>query len=208
LGCTLLSREQEIQTEMSAMALGAPNQAAFFGQYANHAQQHQIPADIDLEGGTITSIEEVGIHAPPTKQTDFQSEEIDPNDNCKVHITRYNILSADGMEESTITKRRKLKINCTQSLKRIEYTNGKEAKFEEKTMVLGNLDMLRANGSDPNSPTSLLAIQDGNYPQVKNNSTCASHFLGSFFERCFVANARYVYGLVASKTRSTCSNVP
>ncbi|KAI1733216.1 rhoGEF domain-containing protein [Ditylenchus destructor] len=88
--------------------------------------QAQLPPDLDLEGGTLLS-----------------SEEIDPEDNCKIQVKTYRILSADRTEESTITKRRKLKVNCTQSLKRVEFTNGKEAKFEEKTTVLDNIDALR-----------------------------------------------------------------
>lgn len=113
--------------------------------------QHQIPSDIDLEGGSIMHIEE--------------SEEIDPADNCKVHVTRYHILSADRTEESTVTKRRKLKINCTQSLKRIEYTNGKEAKIEEKT-ISGDLNMFNLNGNHDNFEAyNQLAIQN-EYNQV------------------------------------------
>ncbi|KAI6181128.1 FYVE, RhoGEF and PH domain-containing protein 4 [Aphelenchoides besseyi] len=131
----------------TTMTLGNPA-TAFFSPAVHQHAQHEIPSDLDLEGGTITNIE--------------SSEEIDPSDNCKVQITRYHILSADGMEESTITKRRKLRVNCTQSTRRIEFANGKEAKFEEKTTVLGNLDIL--NAVNDRNPAALLAIQDG-YPQ-------------------------------------------
>ena len=48
--------------------------------------------------------------------------------------------AADGLEESTITRKRKLRINCTQSSSRIEYANGKETKVEGKTTVLNNLN--------------------------------------------------------------------
>ncbi|KAI6206951.1 FYVE, RhoGEF and PH domain-containing protein 4 [Aphelenchoides besseyi] len=131
----------------TTMTLGNPA-TAFFSPAVHQHAQHEIPSDLDLEGGSITNIE--------------SSEEIDPSDNCKVQITRYHILSADGMEESTITKRRKLRVNCTQSTRRIEFANGKEAKFEEKTTVLGNLDIL--NAVNDGNPAALLAIQDG-YPQ-------------------------------------------
>uniref|UniRef100_A0A914CED2 DH domain-containing protein n=2 Tax=Acrobeloides nanus TaxID=290746 RepID=A0A914CED2_9BILA len=104
-----------------AMALKAPE------FMIDTFKKFQPPPDIDLEGGTLLSVEE--------------TEEIDPMDNCKVQVTKYHILSADGTEESTITKKRKLKVNCTQSLKRLEFCNGKEAKFEEKTEILtGDLD--------------------------------------------------------------------
>uniref|UniRef100_A0A914GTI0 Uncharacterized protein n=1 Tax=Globodera rostochiensis TaxID=31243 RepID=A0A914GTI0_GLORO len=87
-------------------------------------------ADVDLEGGTLLSVEE--------------SEEIDPDDGCKVQVCQFHILSADQTEESTIIKRRKLKVNCTQSRKRFEYSNGKEREFEEKT-ILDNLTLLSSS---------------------------------------------------------------
>jgi hypothetical protein len=43
---------------MSTMALTSSQTTPYF-QSENFAKQHQIPPDIDLEGGTITSIEEV-----------------------------------------------------------------------------------------------------------------------------------------------------
>lgn len=46
-------------------------------------------------------------------------------------------------------------------MKRIEYTNGKEAKFEEKTTVLGNLDILQANGNHDEFQGNYLALQNG-----------------------------------------------
>jgi hypothetical protein len=116
----------------------------------SYATQHEIPADLGLlPGDTITHVE--------------KSVEIDPVDGCKVEITRYDILSQDGTEESTITRKRKLKINCTQSLRRTEYTNGREEKFEEETRVLGNLDML--NGYNGIQDSNALALQNG-YHQV------------------------------------------
>ncbi|KAL3095584.1 hypothetical protein niasHT_024410 [Heterodera trifolii] len=90
----------------------------------------RLLADMDMDGGTLLSVEE--------------SEEIDPEDGCKVQVCTYHILSADQTEESTITKRRKLKVNCTQSLKRVEYSNGKEREFEEKT-VLDDLSTFLTN---------------------------------------------------------------
>lgn len=79
----------------------------------------------ELEGGELLSVEE--------------REEIDPEDGCKVQVWTYHILSADGMEESTIIRRRKMKVNCTESLKRIEFSNGRETKYEERE-VINNLD--------------------------------------------------------------------
>uniref|UniRef100_A0A915MFF4 Uncharacterized protein n=1 Tax=Meloidogyne javanica TaxID=6303 RepID=A0A915MFF4_MELJA len=72
----------------------------------------------ELDGGELLSVEE--------------REEIDPEDGCKVQVWTYHILSADGMEESTIIRRRKMKVNCTESLKRIEFSNGRETKYEER----------------------------------------------------------------------------
>uniref|UniRef100_A0A0N4ZAU1 DH domain-containing protein n=1 Tax=Parastrongyloides trichosuri TaxID=131310 RepID=A0A0N4ZAU1_PARTI len=93
--------------------------------FNNFNQLRKVP-EIDTNGGTILSIEE--------------REEIDPTDNCKVQVIVYHILSADGSEESTTTTRRKLKVNCTQSLRRLEFTDGKEAKVEEKTeLITGDL---------------------------------------------------------------------
>uniref|UniRef100_A0A915DGV4 Uncharacterized protein n=1 Tax=Ditylenchus dipsaci TaxID=166011 RepID=A0A915DGV4_9BILA len=108
----------------------------------------KLPPDIDLEGGTLLSVEE--------------REEVDPEDNCKVHITTFHILSADRTEESTLTKKRKLKVNCTQSLKRVEFVNGKEAKFEEKTTILDNSDALRQY---PSVGGQSLALQHSNSAQ-------------------------------------------
>uniref|UniRef100_A0A914LKR0 DH domain-containing protein n=1 Tax=Meloidogyne incognita TaxID=6306 RepID=A0A914LKR0_MELIC len=79
----------------------------------------------ELDGGELLSVEE--------------REEIDPEDGCKVQVWTYHILSADGMEESTIIRRRKMKVNCTESLKRIEFSNGRETKYEERE-VINNLD--------------------------------------------------------------------
>ncbi|CAK5084160.1 unnamed protein product [Meloidogyne enterolobii] len=79
----------------------------------------------ELDGGELLSVEE--------------REEIDPEDGCKVQVWTYRILSADGMEESTIIRRRKMKVNCTESLKRIEFSNGRETKYEERE-VINNLD--------------------------------------------------------------------
>uniref|UniRef100_A0A915NAN1 Uncharacterized protein n=1 Tax=Meloidogyne javanica TaxID=6303 RepID=A0A915NAN1_MELJA len=50
----------------------------------------------ELDGGELLSVEE--------------REEIDPEDGCKVQVWTYHILSADGMEESTIIRRRKMKV--------------------------------------------------------------------------------------------------
>jgi hypothetical protein len=54
----LLQEADENSDTMSAMALTAGQTAPYFPP-ASYATQHQIPGDIDLEGGTITHIEEV-----------------------------------------------------------------------------------------------------------------------------------------------------
>ncbi|KAI6222460.1 hypothetical protein M3Y99_01493100 [Aphelenchoides fujianensis] len=181
----------------AAMTLGTPAKTGgFFGASPvarrHHALQHQIPDDLDLQGGSVTQIEETLVppagssfvktaagrfetsgrktkseetfrlfEPPAGKAASFrfrstsvrplerspftsrrlQSEEIDPVDNCTIHITRYTIRSADGEEESVLTKKRKMRVNCTQSTKRIEFVNGKQSNVEEKTTVLGTLDM-------------------------------------------------------------------
>lgn len=55
----------------------------------------------------------------------LQFDEVDETDGCKVHVTEYHILSADGQEEMTKTCRRKLKIECNQSTRKTEIANGK-----------------------------------------------------------------------------------
>uniref|UniRef100_A0A0M3I308 DH domain-containing protein n=1 Tax=Ascaris lumbricoides TaxID=6252 RepID=A0A0M3I308_ASCLU len=75
----------------------------------------------------------------------LQYDEIDESDGCKVQVCEYHILSADGREELTKICRRKLKIECNQSSRRTEITNGREARVEEKTeRLLGDLDGFRA----------------------------------------------------------------
>uniref|UniRef100_A0A914RBT8 DH domain-containing protein n=1 Tax=Parascaris equorum TaxID=6256 RepID=A0A914RBT8_PAREQ len=54
----------------------------------------------------------------------LQYDEIDESDGCKVQVYEYHILSADGREELTKICRRKLKIECNQSSRRTEITNG------------------------------------------------------------------------------------
>ncbi|MFH4978865.1 hypothetical protein AB6A40_005574 [Gnathostoma spinigerum] len=82
---------------------------------------------VDLDGGTLIDVKE--------------HDEIDASDGCKVRVTEYKILSADGREELTRTCRRKLKIECNQSSRRTEITNGREARVEEKTKILyGDID--------------------------------------------------------------------
>ncbi|CAD5220030.1 unnamed protein product [Bursaphelenchus okinawaensis] len=124
------------------MTLGSSE--AFLQSYQisphNH-NAHKIPDDIDLEGGTLISVEEF--------------EEIDPIDSCKVFVTRYNVQSADGTEESTFTKKRKIRVNCTESVQRIEYSRGKESKFEEETLVYNPIEAL--NGRQ--HPNDLRLIQ-------------------------------------------------
>uniref|UniRef100_A0AC34F1Q7 FYVE, RhoGEF and PH domain-containing protein 4 n=1 Tax=Panagrolaimus sp. ES5 TaxID=591445 RepID=A0AC34F1Q7_9BILA len=102
----------------------------------------KIPPDINLQGGEIKSIEE--------------TEEIDPEDNCKVQVITYTIVSADGTEESQITKRRKLKVNCTQHTKRTQFYNGKEATKEEKFEVLSaDVNGFQRYHYDSNEPSTI-----------------------------------------------------
>ncbi|VDN05526.1 unnamed protein product [Thelazia callipaeda] len=85
---------------------------------------------VDLQGGTLLGVKEF--------------DEVDENDGCKVHVTEYHILSADGEEEVTKTCRRKLKIECNQSTRKTEIANGREAFIEEKTeRLFGDIDGLR-----------------------------------------------------------------
>uniref|UniRef100_A0A7E4VFE8 Rho guanine nucleotide exchange factor 10 n=1 Tax=Panagrellus redivivus TaxID=6233 RepID=A0A7E4VFE8_PANRE len=110
------------ELEMAGMTVKAPDfMLRAFDKF-------NIPPDIDLNNGQqIKSIEE--------------SEEIDPEDNCKVHITTYNVISADGLEETQFTTRRKVKVESTQITKRLQFCNGLESNREEKTEVLtGEVD--------------------------------------------------------------------
>uniref|UniRef100_A0A158QP78 FYVE, RhoGEF and PH domain-containing protein 6 n=1 Tax=Haemonchus placei TaxID=6290 RepID=A0A158QP78_HAEPC len=59
-------------------------------------------------------------------------EEIDATDGCRVQVITYRIESADGTEQLTKTIRRKIKFDCMQTSRRLELSNGKEAKVEEK----------------------------------------------------------------------------
>ncbi|VDK82108.1 unnamed protein product [Litomosoides sigmodontis] len=87
-------------------------------------------AGVDLQGGTLLDIKEF--------------DEVDETDGCKVHVTEYHILSADGQEEMTKTCRRKLKIECNQSTRKTEIANGREALIEEKTeRLFGDIDGFR-----------------------------------------------------------------
>ncbi|KAJ1368716.1 putative GDP-GTP exchange factor [Parelaphostrongylus tenuis] len=86
-----------------------------------HLAQTQVslpPDDIDLEGGRLIDV--------------VQEEEIDATDGCRVQVVIYRIESADGTEQLTKTIRRKIKFDCTQTSRRLEMSNGKEAKVEEK----------------------------------------------------------------------------
>lgn len=58
-------------------------------------------------------------------------------------------------------------MNCTQSLRRVEFTNGKEAKFEEQTTILGDLNMF---GADP--AAAKMMLMNGSSPQVSFHITC------------------------------------
>ncbi|VDK60900.1 unnamed protein product [Onchocerca ochengi] len=85
---------------------------------------------VDLQGGTLLDVKEF--------------DEVDETDGCKVHVTEYHILSADGQEEMTKTCRRKLKIECNQSTRKTEIANGREALIEEKTeRLFGDIDGFR-----------------------------------------------------------------
>uniref|UniRef100_A0A158Q6U5 DH domain-containing protein n=1 Tax=Elaeophora elaphi TaxID=1147741 RepID=A0A158Q6U5_9BILA len=87
-------------------------------------------AAVDLQGGTLLDVKEF--------------DEVDETDGCKVHVTEYHILSADGQEEMTKTCRRKLKIECNQSTRKTEIANGREALIEEKTeRLFGDIDGFR-----------------------------------------------------------------
>uniref|UniRef100_A0A915PZT5 Uncharacterized protein n=1 Tax=Setaria digitata TaxID=48799 RepID=A0A915PZT5_9BILA len=93
-------------------------------------QKLSPPAAIDLQGGTLLDVKEF--------------DEVDETDGCKVHVTEYHILSADGQEEVTKTCRRKLKIECNQSTRKTEIANGREALIEEKTeRLFGDIDGFR-----------------------------------------------------------------
>ncbi|KAM3726914.1 FYVE, RhoGEF and PH domain-containing protein [Dirofilaria immitis] len=93
-------------------------------------QKLSPPATIDLKGGTLLDVKEF--------------DEVDETDGCKVHVTEYHILSADGQEEMTKTCRRKLKIECNQSTRKTEIANGREALIEEKTeRLFGDIDGFR-----------------------------------------------------------------
>lgn len=54
----------------------------------------------------------------------LQYDEVDEEDGCKVQVTEYHILSANGQEELTKTCRRKFKIECNQSTRKTEIANG------------------------------------------------------------------------------------
>nr|CDJ80886.1 Dbl homology (DH) and Pleckstrin homology domain containing protein [Haemonchus contortus] len=74
--------------------------------------------DIDLQGGRLIDV--------------VEEEEIDATDGCRVQVITYRIESADGTEQLTKTIRRKIKFDCMQTSRRLELSNGKEAKVEEK----------------------------------------------------------------------------
>lgn len=76
------------------------------------------PDDIDLQGGRLIDV--------------VEEEEIDATDGCRVQVITYRIESADGTEQLTKTIRRKIKFDCMQTSRRLELSNGKEAKVEEK----------------------------------------------------------------------------
>ncbi|KJH47604.1 RhoGEF domain protein [Dictyocaulus viviparus] len=82
------------------------------------AQAILPPDDIDLQGGRLIDV--------------VEEEEIDATDGCRVQVVIYRIESADGTEQLTKTIRRKIKFDCTQTSRRLEMSNGKEAKVEEK----------------------------------------------------------------------------
>ncbi|KAL3981794.1 RhoGEF domain family protein [Acanthocheilonema viteae] len=93
-------------------------------------QKLSPPATVDLQGGTLLDVKEF--------------DEVDETDGCKVHVTEYHILSADGQEEMTKTCRRKLKIECNQSTRKTEIANGRKALIEEKTeRLFGDIDGFR-----------------------------------------------------------------
>uniref|UniRef100_A0A914ZH51 Uncharacterized protein n=2 Tax=Parascaris univalens TaxID=6257 RepID=A0A914ZH51_PARUN len=117
------------QTQVSRLAAGDFPMAAISTQ--NLIDRFAAAPPIDLHGGTLLDVK--------------QYDEIDESDGCKVQVYEYHILSADGREELTKICRRKLKIECNQSSRRTEITNGREARVEEKTeRLLGDLDGFRA----------------------------------------------------------------
>ncbi|PIO71626.1 hypothetical protein TELCIR_06469 [Teladorsagia circumcincta] len=77
-----------------------------------------VDDDIDLQGGRLIDV--------------VEEEEIDATDGCRVQVITYRIESADGTEQLTKTIRRKIKFDCMQTSRRLELSNGKEAKVEEK----------------------------------------------------------------------------
>ncbi|VDM48990.1 unnamed protein product [Toxocara canis] len=117
------------QTQVSRLAAGDFQMAVVPTQ--NLIDRFSAAPPIDLNGGTLLDVK--------------QYDEIDESDGCKVQVCEYRILSADGREELTKTCRRKLKIECNQSSRRTEITNGREARVEEKTeRLFGDIDGFRA----------------------------------------------------------------
>uniref|UniRef100_A0A914UIQ1 Uncharacterized protein n=1 Tax=Plectus sambesii TaxID=2011161 RepID=A0A914UIQ1_9BILA len=107
---------------------------------------------VDTEGGTILEVR--------------QHEEIDPNDNCKVQVATYRILSADGTEEVTKTMKRKLKFDVIVGSRRdiIEQGSDGEAKKQstiETAKYEGDIDGIR-----PSDMRSLTSGLQGNGHQL------------------------------------------
>ena len=83
-----------------------------------------------------------------------------------MHVVTYTVVSADGTEESRITKRRK-------HTKRLEFCNGKEAKLEEKTEFLtGDVDGFKHTQIDSQVPSHF----DNEVRYVDRNSSIIVYF--------------------------------
>ncbi|PAV60754.1 hypothetical protein WR25_25421 [Diploscapter pachys] len=104
------SQPQQLQSSFTGM----PS----LGPLPTPLDHFQNMPPIDLQGGTLLDVHE--------------DEEIDPEDGCRVQVITYKIQSADGKEELTRICRRKIKIDCTSTMRRLELSNGREAKIEEK----------------------------------------------------------------------------
>ena len=69
------------------------------------------------------------------------------------------------------------KVNCTQSLRRVEYQNGREAKFEERTTVIDGPDAYKL--LDPQAMAQLKAAAsaggDGSAMSARLTSTTANN---------------------------------
>ncbi|CAI4226470.1 unnamed protein product [Auanema sp. JU1783] len=115
-GSFLPANSQQSRIGMSSLVQPAQLQFENFKQDA---------PNVDLEGGRLLGVEE--------------HEEID-TDGWRQRVYTYTILAADGCTEVTKTIRTKIKLDCTSMYRRLQVTNGVEAKVEEKCeRVVGDI---------------------------------------------------------------------